>query len=242
MSGDLESVAVVSYGYPCTADRIFLIPLQGNMRQFLKALAHGVARVLVLPFLLPYGAVCLLKGKDMALQDTTEFLALLPGILGRYLRRAFLAWTIEECHASADIGFGTTFSKSGARIGSKVYVGAYCSIGLATIEPDVTIASGVYITSGARQHGSDDLTKPIREQPGVNQRVRIGAGSWIGSHAVVMADIGNGTIVAAGAVVNQSVGEFLVVGGVPARVLKSRRDNDIGPAQRAEVRSRLVDE
>ena len=37
-----------------------------------------------------------------------------------------------------------------------------------------------------------------------------------------MADVGKGAVVAAGAVVSKSIPDFVIAGGVPARVLKSR--------------------
>jgi acetyltransferase-like isoleucine patch superfamily enzyme len=46
---------------------------------------------------------------------------------------------------------------------------------------------------------------------------------WIGANAVVMANVGNGSVVAAGAVVTETVAPWSIVGGVPARLLRSRR-------------------
>ena len=53
--------------------------------------------------------------------------------------------------------------------------------------------------------------------------VRIGAGSWIGSASVVMADVGRQSIVGAGAVVTRPVPEYSFAAGVPARVVYDRR-------------------
>lgn len=52
--------------------------------------------------------------------------------------------------------------------------------------------------------------------------VSIGAGSWIGAHATIVAGvhIGKGVLVAANACVTKSVDDYDVVGGVPARSLK----------------------
>jgi acetyltransferase-like isoleucine patch superfamily enzyme len=104
-----------------------------------------------------------------------------------------------------------------------VYVGPCCHIGLACIEDDVLIASGVHIPSGAQTHGTARLDIPIRDQAGEAKMVRIGAGSWIGSAAVVMADVGQQSIVGAGAVVARPIPDYSFAAGVPARVLYDRR-------------------
>jgi acetyltransferase-like isoleucine patch superfamily enzyme len=52
--------------------------------------------------------------------------------------------------------------------------------------------------------------------------VCIGAGAWIGSAAVVMADVGRDTIVGAGAVVTKALPDQVIAAGVPARAIRSR--------------------
>ena len=192
------------------------------MRDALKATARGVALVLVLPSLLSYIIRSKVLGPDRALEGSTQMLALIPGLTGEYLRRAFLARTIAHCAATATVSFGTVFSRSGARLEDHVYVGAGCHLGLVHIERDVLIGSGVHITSGRQTHGTADVTKPIREQPGQQTLVRIGSGAWIGSAAVVMADIGSNSVVGAGSVVTGAVPEAVVAAGVPARVIRPR--------------------
>ena len=59
-------------------------------------------------------------------------------------------------------------------------------------------------------------------QGGSLTRIRIADDVWVGTNAVVMADIGAGAIVGAGAVVVEDVAESAIVGGVPARTIKQR--------------------
>jgi virginiamycin A acetyltransferase len=192
------------------------------MKAMLKGLARGVATVLVLPQLLSFHLRATVIGRDRALVGSTQFLALVPGLIGQYLRRAFLARVLDGgCAASAAIEFGTLFSQVGAQIDENVYIGPRCHLGLVHLEADVLLAAGVHIPSGPHTHGSDTL-ETIRDQAGNLRLVRVGAGSWIGSNVVVLADVGRETIVGAGAVVTKPLPDRVIAGGVPARVIKNR--------------------
>lgn len=191
------------------------------MKELAKASARAAATVLVLPHLVSYAIRAALFGRDRALEGSMQTLGLVPGILGEYLRRAFLARTLEYCAPSAVIGYGTLISQAGCRIDDHVYIGPRCHLGLVHLERDVMLAAGVHIPSGRHTHGTDTGT-PMREQEGKRTRVRIGAGSWVGSAAVVMADVGADTIVGAGAVVTTPLPARVVAAGVPARVLRQR--------------------
>jgi len=95
-------------------------------------------------------------------------------------------------------------------------------MGLVHIERDVLVASGVHIPSGASTHRIDDLTTVIREQARGEQLVRIGAGCWIGEGAVVMADVGQHSVIGGGAVVTRAIPAWSIAAGVPARVIRRR--------------------
>ena len=191
------------------------------MKELMKALARGAATVGVAPALLSYFIRSLVLGRDRALESSCEALGLIPGIVGQYMRRAFLARTLAHCGANSVIGFGTLFSQAGARIDDYAYIGPRCHLGLVHIEANVLLAAGVHVPSGRHTHGVDP-SAPIHDQQGTPTLVRIGAGSWVGSNAVVMADVGRDTIVGAGAVVTRPLPDRVVAGGVPARVLSHR--------------------
>jgi virginiamycin A acetyltransferase len=193
-----------------------------TLRHAAKSFAFWVATVAVAPALASYWLRAAVLGRDRALEGSTQALALLPGLLGQFARRAFLVRTLASCHRSVTVEFGTIFSRAGARLDEGVYIGPRCHLGLVHIEQDVLVAAGVHIPSGAATHGIDDLTVPIREQPGTQRMVRIGAGAWLGSAAVVMADVGRNTVVGAGSVVSRALPDGVLAAGVPARVIRAR--------------------
>lgn len=192
------------------------------MKSLAKFAVHCLATVVVSPMLLTYVIGSLVLGKDRALEGATQTLALLPGISGIYLRRAFLVCVLARCSRSAEIGFGTIFSQAGVVIDENVYVGPRCHLGLVHLERDVLVAAGVHIPSGGKTHYFDDPNMPIKDQGGERVLVRIGEGAWIGSAAVVMADVGKGSVVAAGSVVTKPLPENVIAGGVPAKVIRGR--------------------
>lgn len=195
----------------------------------LKAVVHVLATVVVLPALLSFHVRRLALGRDRALEGSSQALALVPGLLGVYLRGAFLALVLDEFDRSAAVHFGTILSQASARIGPNVYVGPRCHLGRVHLDRDVLLAAGVHVPSGPDTHGTADVSRPIREQPGTLRAIHIGEGSWIGSAAVVMADVGRHSIVAAGAVVTEPVDDYVIAGGVPARLLRQR----LPPEERA---------
>jgi acetyltransferase-like isoleucine patch superfamily enzyme len=192
------------------------------MREGLKIAMRGLALIAALPALASFAIRRRLLGADRALEGSTQALALVPGLPGQYLRRAFLGHALARCHSSSVVCYGTTFSQSGALIDERAYVGPGCHLGLVHIERDVLIGSGVHVTSGKQTHGTDNPDVPIRDQPGIRTLVRIGAGSWIGSAAVIMANVGSNAVIGAGSVVIDPIPDSVIAAGVPARVIRTR--------------------
>ncbi|QFG23116.1 acyltransferase [Actinomadura sp. WMMB 499] len=111
-----------------------------------------------------------------------------------------------------------------------VKIGSSCSLGRGThivghqsieIGDDVFTGPNVYITD--QNHSYADLGVPIGRQWPENNPVVIGDGCWIGTGAVVLPGtrLGRNVAVAGGAVVRGKFPDHSVIGGVPAKVLRS---------------------
>ena len=113
----------------------------------------------------------------------------------------------------------------GILIGEDVAIGDFSHIGGAggvSIGRD-TIA-GAYLSIHPENHNFDDITKPIRLQ-GVNrQGIVIGENCWIGAKVTILdgVKLGDGCVVAAGSVVRGHFPNNVIIGGVPAKILKQR--------------------
>jgi acetyltransferase-like isoleucine patch superfamily enzyme len=195
------------------------------VKKYFKKIFQSIALMPVLPFY----CLMLLSEKnfksDQPFQGISQFFSLFPGITGNYLRQQFYRLTLAECYDDCCIEFGTRLNQRGIELGRRVYMGTNCCVGLCRIEDDVMVGSNVDIISGKNQHNFDRLDIPIREQGGELEKIVIGEDCWIGNSSVIMANIGKKSIVAAGSVVVKEVPPFSIVGGNPARILRSRLDD-----------------
>lgn len=187
-----------------------------------RAVADGLGLLVALPFYVWYLLESAVFGRGTAFESVTQAVGLMPGKVGMFVRRAFLRLTLRQCSRTCAVSFGTLFSDRRAIIGEWVYIGANCDLGWVTIENDVLLGSGVHVLSGKGQHGIEDPDQPIRLQGGAFQEIRIGAGSWIGNGAIVLANIGRGCVVGAGSVVVNDVEDHSIVAGNPARLIRKR--------------------
>lgn len=92
------------------------------------------------------------------------------------------------------------------------------------IEIGNDVIVGNFVSMHSENHNFSDLDIPIRLQ-GVNHKgIKIGNNCWIGAKATILdgSVIGNGCIVAAGAVVTGQFPDNSIIAGVPAKVIKTR--------------------
>lgn len=193
------------------------------MKRLVKSLLNAFAAICVLPAVCVFRIQSAVVGADRVFCHWSQLFSLIPGLTGIYLRHAFLRMTAKGCGPDACVSFGTLFSHPGVSLGKTVYIGNYCSIGDVAIEDDVLIASHVSIMNGCRQHGTERLDIPLREQPGHYEPITIGCDSWIGERATVAANIGRHCIIGAGALVLSPVPDYCIAVGVPAKIIRDRR-------------------
>lgn len=112
-----------------------------------------------------------------------------------------------------------------------VHIGRYCSIA-----NDVTIGLGshpthLFSTSPLFYRRRNTFNLPIVDQDfefDEYKKIEIGHDVWIGAGATIVdgLTVGTGAIVAAGSVVTKDVPPYAIVGGVPARIIKFRFEEE----------------
>lgn len=185
-----------------------------------------------------------------SLQDVYARFSYGDGKLDSLMRKLVWKTSARRCGPGLQVG-----SQAGFRhietfeIGANVFIGAGAYIqgrydGTCVIGDHVWIGPQAYFDArdlvlgdfvgwgpGAKVLGSQHTGYPIGEPVIATdleiKPVRVGAGADIGTNATILpgVSIGEGAIVGAGAVVTSDIPAYAVAAGVPARVLRDRRDS-----------------
>ena len=108
----------------------------------------------------------------------------------------------------ANLGFNVeVFSASRVRVGKKVLIAAY-----------------TYLVGGDHLYDRTDI--PVLDQGRTARGIEVADHAWLGAHVVVTdgSRVGRDAIVGAGAVVVGEVPDFAIATGIPAKVVRDRRD------------------
>ena len=185
------------------------------------------------------------------IKEWTEFfIRYIPGRIGYFFRSFYLKKRVlKTFHNNRfETGLRIEFPKN-IELGSNSFFGLDCKIYASELSK-VKLGSGITFNSNVMinargigsiivgdnvligpnsvlrscNHSSDILDKPIKNQGMKCGTITIKDNVWIGSNCVILPNclIGEGSIIAAGAVVTKDVPANSVVGGVPAKFIKKR--------------------
>jgi len=123
-----------------------------------------------------------------------------------------------------------TYSFENIHVGDNVNLGVRPTLVAAKsrirIAGDVIFGPEVAIFGGG--HNVHEIGTPIpqvqHKQGDEDLGVQIGRDVWVGTRAIILrgADVGRGSVIAAGSVITKSVPDYAVVGGNPANVISFR--------------------
>lgn len=172
------------------------------------------------------------KGKNVAIKHRSLFKAGKNLILGNNVYLNALSSGGIILGNNVTIAQNTTFictgvisnKGKGITIGDNTGINSSCYFGGQggiTIGNNVIIGPSVKVFS--ENHHFEDASIIIKNQGVSRKGVQIGDDCWIGSGATILDGVvlKNRTVVAAGSVVTKSFEANVIIGGIPARILKS---------------------
>lgn len=120
-------------------------------------------------------------------------------------------------------------------VGNDVYIarGAWLNcLGGIVLEDEVVV--GPYVVVSTLQHTFKGGS--VRRGGSIARAVRVGRGTWLAAHSTVKCGVtvGAGNLVASNSAVVADTPDGVVVGGVPARVIKPNSDRDAEFTTRSE--------
>ena len=111
-------------------------------------------------------------------------------------------------------------------LGDNSNIGAYCYIGCSgRIDIGKNVLMSPRVSFFAENHNYSNINTPMKDQGVTRMPIIVEDDCWLASGSTILAGahIGEGAIVAAGAVVTKEVPPFAIVGGIPAKVLDWRK-------------------
>ena len=155
------------------------------------------------------------KLNNLVTDDIKEINAIFSELIGKKVDDSFFMIPPFYCDFGENIN-----------IGKNVFVNHACTFmdrGGITLEDNVLIGPKVNLIT------TNHPVNPIERRATISQPILIKKGAWIGVGATILSGvtIGENSIVAAGAVVSKDVADNSIVGGIPAKFIKSITNESI---------------
>ena len=147
------------------------------------------------------------------------------GKISKKIRFLLASRLIKKCGKNVNFEKGSTFGYD-LEIGdnSGVGINAQLSLGI-KIGNNVMMAPEVVILTSNHAHDKTDIPMMFQGSQGY-KKVMIEDDVWKGQRAIILPGVTlkKGTIVGAGAVVTKTYPPYSIIGGNPARLIKSRKE------------------
>ena len=161
--------------------------------------------------------------KTESLEWHRSLLSAVPGELGCKIRNRLYGYQSERgCRVLKGV---TIYFPNKLKLGRNVGISTHSQLNAAggiEIGDDTLIGPGCTLWSV--NHRFRDIDVPIRLQGDDAQGIVVGSDCWIAARAIILpgVNIGAGSVIAAGALVNRSCEPRSILAGVPAKVVGMR--------------------
>lgn len=151
-------------------------------------------------------------------------------------------YTTLDCYAKNKVLFGdtvkigayTTISVTshmskygkGLSIGNNSGIGEYSFFGCSGgVEIGNDVIMGPYVSFHSENHNFSDKSKLIREQGVSSKGILLKNNIWVGAKVTFLdgCSVGNNCVIAAGSIVRGEFPDNVVIGGIPAKIIKEIR-------------------